>query len=95
MLQNNKVIVFETVLFFRLPQENRGLVEGLIGEYEGAPMHGNGLLRSDVEMHLYRVVGIEVMVFHEPSRFISADGDGREVEGAEPVTDLFEMRAVA
>lgn len=46
-------------------------------------------------MDKQRLGGVNVLGSHEPARLIGADGDGRNVKGAQPLANLLEHAAVA
>ena len=58
-------------------------------------MDGDTELRADVPVDEQRLGGVNVLGSHEPARLVGADGDGRNVKGAQPLADLLEHAAVA
>ncbi len=66
----------------------------LIGELKTSPMHGQTQTRAQVEMDLNRVRGITVLGSHEPTWFIGADRDHRDVGRAKAIGNGFKNRRV-
>ncbi len=60
----------------------RRLVQGLVGQLEGAPVHAERTLGAQVGVDLQRLLDIDVLLLHEPARLVGADGDQRDVEAA-------------
>jgi hypothetical protein len=50
-------------------------------------MHRDGLLAAQVLKDLHGLFGVAVLVFHEPARLVSADGQQRQVEAAASVSE--------
>ena len=62
----------------------------LVGQPEGAPVDAHGLGRANVSVDLNRLPRVDVHELHALARIVGPDGDGRQVEAAEPATDLVE-----
>ena len=56
------------------------LIQRLIRQLKRAPVHGQGPLTAQVLKDLHRLLGVHMLVLHEPARLICADGQQREVE---------------
>src|SRR5690554_233789 len=73
MLHYPKLRFTQTLSFQRQPQPPWWLIHGLISEYEGAPMHGDGLAGTNVLMNPDRLFRCHVHRSHEPAWVVSAD----------------------
>src|SRR5262245_36682486 len=71
-------------------QALRRLVEGLVGEVEGAPVDGYEGLRADVFEDLERLLRCRMASLHDDRRQVGADGYRRHVERPEALADLGE-----
>ena len=51
-----------------------GGVDAFVGEPEGTEVHGDAVFRRKREVGLDRLVGVHVLLAHEPARLIGPDG---------------------
>jgi hypothetical protein len=81
-----------------------GLIQRIVGQREGSPMHPHAALGAKIQVDLQRFVQIDVLLLHKPARQTSADGDERKVEAAalprrvarrQPLPGIDEVPAVA
>jgi hypothetical protein len=77
-----------------LPQQRGRLVEGLVGQLEGAPVHGEEVPGAQIEEGLDGVLGVHVLGLHEPPGLVGADGQHRDVDRADPLADELEAGEV-
>lgn len=80
-------------------QVGGGLVDRFRGEREAAPVDAEAPRLAEVLVHAHGVVGVDVLLDHEPARFVGADWQGRDVERSVAPGDFLELvgvgRAVA
>ncbi len=67
------------------------LVDGFIGELERPEMHRHAPARFQRPMRLQRILGIHVLLAHEPTRLVRPDGQKRQVRCAKPFADQRKM----
>jgi len=86
--QEKYILVAQVVLFERRGQVLDGLVQGFIREFKSAPMDAQRLTGQDVLVHLHRLLGIDVLVAHEPPGLVGPHGYGRQVKPAKTLANI-------
>src|SRR5262249_31387956 len=87
-VEDPQPLVGELVLGEVAPDALRWLGERLVGELEGAPVHGAERARAELDERVTGVLGVEVLRAHEPARLVGSDGEHRPIDGAEAIADL-------
>ena len=70
-------------------------IDGFVSQLKGAEMHPKAATRLQVQMRANRFLWVYMVPACEPSWFVSADWQEREVNARESAPDLSEVRAVA
>ena len=88
MLHYPKLRFAQPLSLQRQPQSPWWLIHGLISEYEGAPMHGDGLAGANVLMNPDRLFRCHVHRGHEPARVVGTYGEQRQINRRKQLADV-------
>ena len=72
-----------------------GRIERFVGEPEGSKMHADGLFGLQIEMSQDGVFRVHVLVLHEPTRLIGANGQQSEIHDAVARVNLLEVPSIS
>jgi hypothetical protein len=76
----------------RFSQEQRRLVQRLVGETKGAPMHGHQETRAELAERARSLTRVDVLRPHEPARLVRADRQHHQVERTRRLGNRAEFR---
>ncbi len=79
----------------RRAQFVNGVIEWVVGEFKCSPMDPNAAFRTQIEVHLNRLLHVDMLRTHEPPRQAGADRNQRKIESATVLCRLARGEALA